>query len=170
MPLLRNGRRVEDRWIRVAEDAELPAEGAVLLGLTRWLAERSALLRRCTPLGVALRSDEHPEQLTVDLPRLALIALDFPTFKDGRAYTYARLLRERWGFTGELRATGDVLPDQFHFMLRVGFDSFEPASVHALAEWQAASRQFSAWYQATGDGREPAGLLRHVDLRSRRRA
>lgn len=170
MALLRNGKLVEDSWVKVADGAKLPAKGAVLVGFTRWLSERAALLGRGTPVGVALRSDQHPEPLAADLSRLALIALEFPTFKDGRAYSYARLLRERWRYGGELRATGDVLPDQFHFMLRVGFDSFEPASVHALAEWQAASRQFSTWYQATGDGRAPAGLLRHVDLRSRRRA
>ena len=82
-------------------------------------------------------------------------------FKDGRAYSYARLLRERWGYRGELRAVGDVLLEQLHFMQRVGFDAFAIASPEALRHWQTASGEFSTWYQATGDGRRPARELRH---------
>ncbi len=90
------------------------------------------------------------------LGHLALIALVFPKFRDGRAYSQARLLRERYSYRGELRATGDVLRDQFQFLLRAGFDSFEvkkPADARVFAE---AAARYSVFYQPSADGRVPA--------------
>ena len=95
-------------------------------------------------------------ELAPYLDRLSLVALVFPQFRDGRAYSQARLLRERYGFRGELRATGQVLRDQFLFMLRAGFDSFEvtkPADAEALPR---ALRRYDVFYQPTGDGRVTA--------------
>ena len=95
-----------------------------------------------------------------DVARLDLIALHFPKFSDGRAYSQARLLRERLGYQGELRATGGVLQDQLPFMLRCGFDSFE-SDQKGFGEALARARTlFSVVYQPTEDGRATPSLLR----------
>jgi uncharacterized protein (DUF934 family) len=104
------------------------------------------------------------KELLADLPRLALIALEFPKWTDGRAYSQARLLRERYGFEGELRATGQVLRDQFVFMLRAGFDAFEVKKDSDAAAFAAATKRYSVFYQPTGDGRVTA-LNRRMQLR-----
>jgi uncharacterized protein (DUF934 family) len=90
-----------------------------------------------------------------------MIALEFPAFRDGRAYSYARLLRDRYGYTGELRAVGDVLLEQLHFMHRVGFDAFLIKDNDAIEAWQTALADISVWYQPTGDGRPSVIELRH---------
>jgi uncharacterized protein (DUF934 family) len=112
-------------------------------------------------LGVRLRSDQSPELIAADLPQLRLVALEFPAFRDGRAYSYARILRERYGFTGEIRAVGDVLMEQLHFMLRTGFNAFEITGLDPLKEYRTAMQDFTVWYQPTGDGRRTAVQLRH---------
>ncbi|MCH2185907.1 DUF934 domain-containing protein, partial [Myxococcota bacterium] len=109
MVLLKDGHRADDAWHRIEGEEALPASGPIIVDLQRWQQDREALLGRVDAVGVRLQSDEDPESLVPDLDRLALIALDFPGFKDGRAYSSARVLRERLGFKGELRAVGDVL-------------------------------------------------------------
>lgn len=160
MPLLKNGEVVDDPWTPLPEDGELTAEGDVVVTLEQWQGSRAELLARNGRLGLRLRSDQSPAQLAEDLEHFALIALEFPRFGDGRAYSYARLLRERYGFEGELRAVGNVLRDQLFFMLRCGFDAFEVAHDNAVAAWQEAVSEISVLYQPTGDGRRPAGPLR----------
>ena len=92
---------------------------------------------------------------------LAVVELEFPKFCDGRAYSNARILRERYAFKGELRAVGDVLMEQLHFMLRTGFNAFEIAGPDPLKQYRTAKAEFSVWYQPTGDGRPTAISLRH---------
>lgn len=153
MPLVKNSRIVEDRFVRLADDAPLPDTGAVVVSAKRYLAEVAALSRRKAPTGVAWPNDRSVAELVPHLQRLALVALEFPKFRDGRAFSQARLLRERYGYRGELRATGQVLRDQFLFMLRAGFDSFEvtkPADAEAFAD---SIRRYDVFYQPTGDGR-----------------
>jgi uncharacterized protein (DUF934 family) len=108
---------------------------------------------------VRLKSSELADAIAADAGRLALIALEFPAFRDGRAYSTARLLRERHGFKGELRAVGQVLRDQFLFMQRCGFDAFEVEEAQAAA-WQQAIGEFSVFYQPAADGRPTAVQLR----------
>ncbi|HVI27111.1 DUF934 domain-containing protein [Hansschlegelia sp.] len=122
--LWRNGRFEADEWARAPEGEAVP-EGPALLPLVRFLAERDALSARNAPLGVVIQPNEAVEELAPHLDRVSLVALVFPKFADGRASSMARLLRERYGFTGELRATGDVLIDQMPLMQRCGFDAFE---------------------------------------------
>jgi len=162
MPLIRdNGHVEDDRWVRLDGDAALPEDGTpVIVGLARWKAEREALLRRNAPLGVALEAGEDVEEVAGDLDRLALVALVFPKFADGRAYSSARILRERYGFAGELRAVGNVLRDQLLFMHRCGFSSYDIAADDAAEAWAQALGQFSVWYQPTADGRPSAAQLR----------
>jgi uncharacterized protein (DUF934 family) len=160
MPLIKDGRLTSDPWIAVADDAELPATGAVIVSLARFRAEREALLARRAPLGVRLKSSELAREIGEDARQLGLIALEFPTFRDGRAYSTARLLRERYGFAGELRAIGDVLRDQFLFMHRCGFDALEVAEEKAVETWRKAIAEFTVFYQAATDGRAPMSALR----------
>jgi len=151
---------IEDRYSRVDEDAETPESGDVLVSLERFEAERESLLARADLVGVWLRSDQSPIALAEDLGKIAVIALDFPVFSDGRAYSSARLLRERYGYRGELRAVGDVLAEQLGFMLRSGFDTFEMASPNALEEFATIPNEVRVVYQPTGDGLATATELR----------
>lgn len=160
MPLLKDGQIVADPWTPAPEDSPLTAEGDLIVSLEQWQAEGEALRARNGRLGLRLKSDQSPAELGGDLDRFDLIALEFPRFGDGRAYSYARLLRERYGFTGELRAVGNVLRDQLFFMVRCGFDSFEVADDKAAAAWREAMTEVSVLYQPTGDGRRTAGTLR----------
>ena len=161
MPLVENGQIVQDRYHYVGDDEPIPERVPVIVPVQRFLANAGDLIRRDGSLGVLWPNDRRIAELAPWLGHLALVALQFPKFRDGRAYSQARLLRETHGFRGTLRATGDVLRDQFHFLIRAGFDSFEvkkPADAGAFA--QAASR-YSVVYQPTGDGRIPA-LRRRV--------
>jgi uncharacterized protein (DUF934 family) len=168
MALIRDGVAADDPFVDAVGKTTIPASGPVIVSLEQWLADLDALIARTDPLGIRLRSDQHPEVIADDLDHFALIALEFPVFKDGRAYSYARLLRERWGFRGELRAVGDVLLEQLHFMQRVGFNAVELKSGQPLKEWETAAAEFSVWYQATGDGRLPVRELRHQRVAQRR--
>ena len=164
MPLVRNGRIATDLFLHVADGAELPGDGAVLVSAARFLEDPEGLLKRAGKLGVIWPNNRDVDDLVPFLDRLAAIALVFPSFRDGRAYSQARLLRERYAFEGELRATGQVLRDQFVFMSRAGFDAFEvrkEADADAFAE---TMKRYSVFYQPTGDGRVTA-LNRRMQLR-----
>lgn len=161
MALVKNGELVESSFVDVSAADTIPPTGPVLVSLAQWQAQRDALIARGTPLGIRLHSDQPPELIAADLPHFSLVALEFPKFRDGRAYSYARLLRERYGYTGELRAVGDVLLEQLFFMMRTGFDAFEIASADPLGDYKIALADFSVWYQPTADGRPTAMQLRH---------
>ncbi len=160
MALLRKGTVVPDPFRDASGLEVMPDSGPVLVSLDQWQAHREALLASDRPLGVRLRSDQPPALLGDDLPVFAVVALEFPKFRDGRAYTHARMLRERLGFAGEIRAVGDVLQEQLHFMQRCGFDTFEISTPDPEQAWAAISQDHSVWYQATGDGRPRALELR----------
>ena len=104
-------------------------------------------------VGVIWPNDKNIAELAPYLDKLALIALVFPAYKDGRAYSQARLLRERYGYRGEMRATGQVLRDQFLFLLRAGFDSFDVVKEQDAAAFEEAAKRYSVFFQPTGDGR-----------------
>jgi len=159
--IVKDNQLVEDAFTFAATAESIPPEGPVLVPLELWQSHRESLLERKAPLGVQLRSDQSPETIAADLHLLEVVALEFPAFRDGRAYSYARLLRERFGFAGEIRAVGDVLMEQLHFMLRTGFNAFAIKGEDPLAQFRAALEDFSVWYQPTGDGRATAIQLRH---------
>ncbi len=161
MPLIKRGRLVADPWVMPDQDAPVPAGGPVIVSLERWQAEAAALRQRCDGLGLVLRPDQPPSLIADDLQCFELIAVAFPAFTDGRAYSTARLLRERHGYEGELRAVGEVLRDQFLFMHRCGFDAFEVADESAVDGWLEAMSEIDVWYQPTGDGRPSITALRH---------
>jgi uncharacterized protein (DUF934 family) len=156
MLLVENGRVVEDRYVRVDDDSPLPDRVPIIVTAKRFLAETDTLIRRDGSLGVLWPNDRRVAELAPWLGHVALIALNFPKFRDGRAYSQARLLRETYGFRGTLRATGDVLRDQFGFLVRAGFDSFEvkkPADARVFVE---VLSRYSIYYQPGADGRAPA--------------
>lgn len=162
MSLIKGGKLVEDSFFDASGAKTIPSSGPVIVSLDQWRTGRDALLARGTPLGLRLHSDQSPEAIADDVDHFALIALEFPKFRDGRAYSYARLLRERYGFKGELRAVGDVLMEQVFFMVRTGFDAFDlQQSPDPVAAFQTALKDFTVWYQPTGDGRPTAMQLRH---------
>ena len=164
MPLVKNGRITTDLFVHVADGAELPGDGAILVSAARFLEDPEAVLKRAGKVGVIWPNNRDLDDLVPYLDRLAAVALVFPSFRDGRAYSQARLLRERHGYDGELRATGQVLRDQFVFMSRAGFDAFEvkkDADADAFAE---TVKRYSVFYQPTGDGRVTA-LNRRMQLR-----
>ena len=136
---------------------EEPCPGApVLAHLDRFRSEGLGWLDAGLPVGVRVPAEENVESLSNVLPRLALVALDFPVFRDGRAYTSATLLRERLRWTGELRAVGDVGREQAWLMVRCGFDSFAPADGSTAAQWAAKAATFRHVYQPAADGRRAA--------------
>lgn len=153
MPLVKNGRIVADSYIHVADDAEIPEDGAVLIPAARFLQDAERLASRHSPTGVIWPNNRDLDELLPFLGRLAVVALVFPTFRDGRAYSQARLLRERHHFKGELRATGQVLRDQFVFMLRAGFDAFDVTKEADAEAFAATAKRYTVFYQPTGDGR-----------------
>ena len=159
-PIWRDGGFQADEWVRFKPDAALPEPGAPLLvPLAAFLAEPDRFSGMNAPLGVEVAAGDKVEALEPYLPRLALVALVFPKFSDGRNYSAARLLRERCGYQGELRAVGDVLADQIPLMRRCGIGSFEVSHAPtraALAEGRLA--EVRHYYQPIPNGAEvPSG-------------
>jgi uncharacterized protein (DUF934 family) len=164
MPLVKNGKITTDLFVHVADGAELPGDGAILIPAAQFLENAEGLSKRAGKLGVIWPNNRDLDDLVPYLDRLAVVALVFPSFRDGRAYSQARLLRERYGYEGELRATGQVLRDQFVFMLRAGFDAFEVKKDADAAAFAETVKRYSVFYQPTGDGRVTA-LNRRMQLR-----
>lgn len=161
--LLRDGYVTPDDW-RYLGEGPVPAADAttesVIISLERWLGEHTTWLRHSGRLGVVLQPADKVEQLAPDIPRFALIAAEFPGPTDGRGYTQGRLLRERYRFTGELRASGYVRRDQLFLLARCGFNSFELPE-DQLATANTAFSTFTAEYQPSND----AGLSRKLQRR-----
>jgi uncharacterized protein (DUF934 family) len=156
-PIWRAGAFHADAWTAAPESEPLP-DSPVILKKAQWLAERERLKGHSAPLGLRLEPGEAIDDIAADLPRFALIALSFPKFSDGRAFSAATLLRDKHGFTGELRAVGNVLSDQIPFMRRVGFDTLEVTHAptrRALAEDRIAD--VTLHYQPTGLPEPAAG-------------
>ncbi len=161
--IIKNRAIVDDDWtvVRPAEDGTLPGvdalpAGKVLVPLALWQASRDALTasRSAAEVGVWLAPDNEPADLTGDFDHIALIGIDFPVFRDGRGYSLARLLRERHGYTGEVRAIGDVLRDQLTFMFRCGFDAYAVREDKDIHDALKAFDEFTVQYQGAVD--EPA--------------
>jgi uncharacterized protein (DUF934 family) len=165
MQLIKGGRIVDDEFVRVGDDAPAPERAPIIVSAARFLADADAFARRDGPTGVIWPNDRKVAELASHSDRLALVALVFPTFKDGRAFSQARLIRERYGYGGELRATGQVLRDQFLFLLRAGFDAFEVTKDADAAAFAEATRRYSVFYQPTGDGRATALRARLARVR-----
>jgi uncharacterized protein (DUF934 family) len=148
------GRVVADDWLAVDTPEGLHAaddDAQVLVAHTVWASSRDALVARTAPVGIRLEASDDAAAIAPDLRRFALIAIDFPKFTDGRGYSIARLLRERHGYAGPLRAVGDVLRDQMFYMLRCGFDEFALKHAEQRDDALKAYRDFSEAYQTSVD-------------------
>ena len=157
--LLRDGQIVDDDW-SYAADAAVDPQAPLIVPFAKWQYERETWLAGRRPrLGVLLSPEHNVAALAADLPRLALIGLEFSGPGEGRGYSQARQLRERWNFGGELRAVGYVRSDQIFFMARCGFNSFELADADIGAA-QPALSAFSSAYQPSNDAGLPARLRR----------
>ena len=151
-----------DPWRFVADDDPMPAEGAAVVTLDRWKADIDALRGRNSPLGIKLATDEPPAEIADDLDRFDLIALEFSTVSDGRAFSYARLLRDRYDYAGELRAVGFVLRDHLDFMARCGIDTFELMDGKDAENALEAFGELSVAYQGSTRGPQPAYRVRNA--------
>jgi uncharacterized protein (DUF934 family) len=152
--IIRDRAIVDDDFVHVPDDREVPASARPIVTLARYTEATAELLQRHPALGVRVSSDTLPSDIP-ELARLALLAIEFPRFTDGRGYSVARMLRDRHGFTGELRAVGWVLRDNLFYLERCGFDAFELAPGKPLESALAAFGDFSVTYQAATDDKRP---------------
>jgi len=165
MPLLEHGRPVQDPFVAVADDAPLPADAPALIPFARLQREADALAGRNAALGIQVASATQAEDIAPFLDRVTLVVVEFPKFRDGRGFTIARTLRERYGFTGEIRAVGHVLPDQYEFLVRCGFTSVVVPDGVDPGVWEAALGRFHVAYQAGLDTAPVlSGLRRRLAL------
>lgn len=154
-PLIKNGQVVDNDWQKVSMESGLDyVTGAetgqrIIVPLAMWAAEKDALLASGKEIGVCMDSEDDPYELRGDTDKLSLVALYFSVFRDGRHFSNAAILRERLGFTGELRAVGDVLRDQLFYLKQCGFDSFDLGDGVKVDEALAAFNDFATNYQST---------------------
>lgn len=167
--IIKNKAIVVDDWtVLRLQEQETPenvivAAGKVIVPLQVWQAQRAVLQDR-KEIGVWLASDERPEELKGDIEKFSVIAVDFPKFSDGRGYSIAFNLRARLGYSGELRAIGDVLRDQLFYLQRVGFDAFAPRPDRKIEDVIKGLSDFSEVYQTSFDQKLP--LFRRVQRKA----
>ena len=157
MRVIKSGKVLEDSWHRLAvleQDQPLDA-GDWIIPLRYWRCNREQLLRHKGRVAVCLNGDDNLEDVSDSLGQLELIALEFPKFTDGRSYSHARLLRDRFGYRGEIRAVGDVLRDQLFFMQRCGIDSFQVREDKDAEDALEGLSDFTVKYQTSADNALP---------------
>lgn len=156
--LILNGEITDDHWLLIETAGTVPATGDIIVPLALWLEQRAPLTARSGRCGVWLAADDEPGLLARDAATLPLIAVQFPQFADGRGYSTARLLRQRYGYTGELRAIGEILRDQLFYLQRVGFNAFALKQGKSIEDALKAFGEFTESYQSAVD--QPAPLYR----------
>ena len=153
MVLVKGRTVVEDHWQHLEDGDSLPDGRSVTVSWTRWTAERGTIARPPEELGVRIPNTVTTAEIGAEAAKFGLIAVTFPSFSDGRAFSQARVLRDRYGFTGEIRATGGVLRDQLQFMQRCGIDAFELPERALTENWLAAFDEIDIFYQPAEDHR-----------------
>jgi uncharacterized protein (DUF934 family) len=154
MQIIKDREIVENNWTHLDDEAELVA-GNITVSLTRWQEQHETLEKHQGGLGLRLSGDDPLEEIVPELDKFSLIVLIFPVFTDGRCYSFARLLRDRFGYMGEIRAQGDVLRDQLFYMWQCGINSFELANPNRINDALSAFDDFSESYQTTALRPEP---------------
>src|ERR1700744_3405965 len=160
MPLITVDGFKPDTFAMVADDAPLPEDGGAIVSLSRFRKDRDTLLARNAPIGVRLKAEESPEQVGEDVACFSVVALEFPKFRDGRAFSWARQLRTRLHFQGEIRAVGDFLYDQLAYQHRVGFSAWEVPENFNIDDLRRALSEIGNVYQPSSDGRKTIRELR----------
>lgn len=153
--IIRNGEITEDTYQYITDADALHTAGDIIVDLALWDAHKSDLKNREGCVGVVLEGDSEPDSIVDDLQDLDVIAIRFPVFRDGRGFSLARILRERLGYQGELRAVGDVLRDQLFFMQRCGFNAFEPRADRCIEQALQGLTDFTVTYQADANEKRP---------------
>jgi uncharacterized protein (DUF934 family) len=153
MALVKGGQPVADAWLHLEDADPLPGSGAITISWARWLAERETLGRAPETLGVRIPNTLPTAEIGADAAKFGLIAVAFPNFTDGRAFSQARVLRSRYDYAGEIRATGAVVRDQLQFMQRCGIDAFEVPDRALEEDWFAALSEMDLFYQPAEDNR-----------------
>ena len=148
MQIIKDRAIVEDNWLHLDDEAGLVA-GDITVSLNRWQEQHETLSKHEGGLGVRLTGEDPLEEIVPDLAAFSLVVLIFPAFTDGRCYSFARLLRDRYHYTGEVRAQGDVLHDQLLYMSQSGINSFELAHPEQMENALVAFDDFSESYQTT---------------------
>lgn len=154
MQIIKDGVIVADETRHLADD-EAPVAGAFTVSFARWNKEKDSLKATGASLGVRLSGADAVASLASDLPGLALVVVEFPALADGRGFSFARLLRDRYGYAGEIRARGDFIRDQIYFLGRVGVNAFEPSHATDLDALLPALTEFSVNYQGAADHKQP---------------
>jgi uncharacterized protein (DUF934 family) len=162
MQVIKDKKIINDDWsvVRELDNSATVPTGNVIFPFSYWQEHRDALLKQNSTHAVWIDGDIETEKLIDDLKHFSIIALDFPAFKDGRSYTHARLLRDRYAYKGDLRAVGDVLRDQLFFMHRCGIDSYEVREDRDAEEALKGLEDFTVRYQAAADDAVPIYKLR----------
>ena len=157
--LIKDGKLIENNWVQITPEMDgVPAEGDIIVALPYWQENKQALLARSGQVAVWLEPGEETADLADDLDKLPMIAVNFPVFSDGRGYSYARELRTRYNYQGEVRAIGDVLQDQLFYMWRCGFDAFDIRADRDAEEALNGLKVFTVTYQA--DTHDPRPIYR----------
>ena len=160
MPLIKDGRIVDDGWTQIPDGEAVPADRPAIVSFERWQAERASFDGRNAALGLRVKSGTLAPAIAADLDRFALVAIEFLKFRDGRGFSTARELRERYGFRGEIRAVGHVIPDQYQFLVRTGFTSAEAPENTNPESWAHALTEITVAFQPSLDDPQPLSLLR----------
>ena len=156
--IIRNRELIDDHWVYLNADEPVPVGTDVVVPLATFLADTAALLARGDRIGVRIEPGEGIADLVPHLAHIALVAVHFPAFHDGRGLSYARELRERHRYVGEIRAIGDVNRDQLHDMYRCGINAFDVKEGTSIVGALIGLDDFSTGYQ--GDAYDPRPIYR----------
>lgn len=148
MQIIKDKKIIDDTWSYIEEDSELKS-GDITVSLARWKNDKQQLLKTDGKLGVRIRPADSVEDIAADLEHIQLIELDFPTFADGRLFSHAWLLRGRYNYQGEIRATGHYMPDQAYYLSRVGVNAFNPEKAEHLPLVLSHLNDFTVNYQSS---------------------
>ena len=146
MQIIKDQQIIDDNWSYVADDTELK-DGDISVSLARWKKDKQQMLQSTGKIGVRIGPADSVEDIAADLKDIALIELDFPAFADGRIFSHAWLLRGRYNYQGEIRATGHFMPDQVFYLSRVGVNAFSLEKTEDLSAALSALDDFSVNYQ-----------------------
>lgn len=160
MNLLKDGKIIAQDYHFIDGDMPTPENLDIVLPLDLFLERQVELDGYTGRLGVRVEPDQDPEQLIAFLDRLNMIEIHFPAYRDGRGYSIAQILRRQLGFEGELRAVGDILRDQFHFLIRAGFDVLVTADPNPVDAWNWSKNLFPHAYQKANEAGAPIWALR----------
>ncbi len=162
MTLIKNGKKIEDPFVTVSAEDALPVDStqAIIVDVERWQNDKAEIMQRAGQIGILLEPDQSPDLIAADLANIDLFVLNFPVFSDGRGFSHARRLRETYGFTGEIRAVGHIIRDQFLFLHRCGVNAITLGKHLNEQDWDAAMDEFSLFYQNAVDTRHPLMRLR----------